>query len=474
MENNVHLLDGETIVAIDLVENTRPANFLDPVEALCRLCGVSDPANIGRNGPINASASCETSTDEALKKYETLFGRDSLYAALMLADAYPNLLQATVVRLAELQGTSYRMYAEEEPGRIIHEHRLDDDEVGQEITRTSGWLWPYYGAVDSTPVFVLACQKLYEQDKNVLSEMVTKEDGTVTTIEEACAAALLWTIKKLETSDLFFIESDPQFEGSITNQTWKDSHDSMTFADGAMPELPLSSVEVQGFAYDAVKFGANYFSDTQLGDRCKEATKKLGEQFKKYYLPPVASSLPCVAMGVGYCDKGEVAPLWISGSNIGHLLRGDLLNDIGRSDVKEKIVDELFSDNLLGAAGIRTLGKNEVRYRPGAYHCGQVWLWESAVFALYLADLGYVDKALALKAKVLEACEIFGGYPEFARGDDDAIAFNTHIVDIVDIDGKSNRIEQPPQQIQGWTVAGVVALQASAQLREDIVLKEAC
>jgi hypothetical protein len=72
---------------------------------------------------------------------------------------------------------------------------------------------------------------------------------------------------------------------------------------------------------------------------------------------------------------------------------------------------------------------------------------------------GFVDEGRDLFHRVLRTCEAYGGYPEFARGDsrEDSI-FNTRVVDIVDSIGRPNRIEQPPQQIQAWTVAAYIAI----------------
>ena len=47
-----------------------------------------------------------------------------------------------------------------------------------------------------------------------------------------------------------------------------------------------------------------------------------------------------------------------------------------------------------------------------------------------------------------------GGFPEFLRGDGDVPTVNVHTID-VEIDGMPNRLEQPPQAIQGWTVTRV-------------------
>lgn len=60
-----------------------------------------------------------------------------------------------------------------------------------------------------------------------------------------------------------------------------------------------------------------------------------------------------------------------------------------------------------------------------------------------------------LDARVLRACALVGGFPEFFRGDEDgSIRVNGETVDVV-VDGVFNRLEQPPQANQGWTATRV-------------------
>jgi hypothetical protein len=68
---------------------------------------------------------------------------------------------------------------------------------------------------------------------------------------------------------------------------------------------------------------------------------------------------------------------------------------------------------------------------------------------------GALAAADELDRRTLAACAQVGGFPEFFRGEPDGqIAVNTATVDAI-VDGQPNRLEQPPQADQGWTVTRI-------------------
>lgn len=82
--------------------------------------------------------------------FMTLFGRDSLWASLMALPVDPSLALGTLQTLADRQGSVVDPLSEEEPGKILHEVRLD---VSSGLAL--GWKSVYYGCVDATPLFLL-------------------------------------------------------------------------------------------------------------------------------------------------------------------------------------------------------------------------------------------------------------------------------------------------------------------------------
>lgn len=89
-------------------------------------------------------------------RFHALFGRDSLICSLQVLPARPEVAAATLCALAALQGRTQDADTDEEPGKILHEHR----------PQAPDWLverdWPvcdgallYYGSADSTLWFLV-------------------------------------------------------------------------------------------------------------------------------------------------------------------------------------------------------------------------------------------------------------------------------------------------------------------------------
>jgi glycogen debranching enzyme len=123
------------------------------------------------------------------------------------------------------------------------------------------------------------------------------------------------------------------------------------------------------------------------------------------------------------------------------------------------MIIQLFSPEMLNVSGIRTLATDEVRFRPGAYHNGSVWLWDTYYIAEGLRYHGYYGLATHLANKVHTVINVTQKFPEYVRGDDlPTPTINPRIIDVYDeTAGRTNRIEQPPQEVQAWSVAADIA-----------------
>src|SRR5438874_13405574 len=82
--------------------------------------------------------------------YVAPFGRDALITALQLLPFEPELARGTLRYLARMQGTVDDAFTDQEPGKILHEHRRGAMATCREIP-----FIPYYGSVDATPLFVM-------------------------------------------------------------------------------------------------------------------------------------------------------------------------------------------------------------------------------------------------------------------------------------------------------------------------------
>jgi hypothetical protein len=83
------------------------------------------------------------------------------------------------------------------------------------------------------------------------------------------------------------------------------------------------------------------------------------------------------------------------------------------------------------------------------------------LISIGLEQRGFFDEAQELRRRLASFCRATHRFPEFVAGGEPGDALLTkRIVDVYDTDnGRSNRIEQPPQEIVCWTVAAMVAVE---------------
>jgi glycogen debranching enzyme len=426
--NGVKLLPGERLERIQELEIVDPPAMPDPLHELGKLARVERPEEIGQNGPLIAARTTDANAGEsALRLFEIVYGRDSLVAALFVGDLFPLLREATVLYLAHHQGKGYDARREEEPGRIAHMIRNPN--------RDTNLGYPYYGSVDATPHFISAAIDAIKARPPFEAE-----------IRHALDAAVAWLLRRLASDELGLLSYQRVNPLGIANQVWKDSWDSMSHADGTVANhaAPVASLEAQALAYDALVD----VDELHAADRLARAVEKqfwLGDFY---------------AIGVDRDPAtGAPRPLATRASNMGWLLRSRLLD--GREDRQRRIVELLFSDEFLAESGVRTLSKGEVRFRPRSYHNGPVWPHDNYLISLGLERRGFVDEAQELRRRIASFCRATHRFPEFVAGGDPGDAlFTKRIVDVYDsVNDRSNRIEQPPQEIVCWTVTAMVAIE---------------
>jgi glycogen debranching enzyme len=143
-----------------------------------------------------------------------------------------------------------------------------------------------------------------------------------------------------------------------------------------------------------------------------------------------------------------------------------LLDRPEHAERRQRIADLLLSDEFLAAGGIRTLSAREERFRTRAYHNGNVWGYDNYLISLGMARRGFGDEAQELQRRLAVSCRATHRFPEFvAGGEPGSELIAKRIVDVYDSrNERVNRVEQPPQEIQGWTVAAMVAIESSPAL----------
>lgn len=471
------LLKGERIKSIS-VHSLRPgAKRLSSLQQMLRLTGAKRSSQIGRRPSIAATALEHSglTTPEHLRLFETIFGRDSLRVAIDLISTYPKLARTTVLALAELQGVAFYKEREEEPGRIVHEARDPDDLLARHISEHRGWHWPYYGSVDATPEFVRTLVAYVQTGKyDFLKKSYQARDGRRKTIADALDAAIAWILYRLDENAEGILEYKSILPHGIENQVWKDSWDAYHHADGTIAnhDQGIASIEVQVTAYDALLEAADLYEDV-LGNSAKALmlrgrAKRLKKAILTYFWTRQKGGY--FVLGTDRDLAGNLRQMKIRTSNMGHALNSRLLED-DTKDSQEKVhalVSQLWSPQMLNVSGIRTLASDEIRFRPGAYHNGSVWLWDTHHIAKGLRRHGFVHKADELDKRILNAVNTLRCFPEYVRGDDGRKpSINTMTVIIEDTKyHKENQVEQPPQEVQAWTVAAILATQKRLQRRK--------
>ncbi len=350
------------------------------------------------------------------------FGRDSLLTSMFLLRFYTEPTEATVRHLARYQATETDSYRAATPGKIMHELRFG------ELSRTGKVPFgPYYGTIDSTSLYLMLLGELLES--GLLAEpngegiaVVPPRSRNQRPVNRqliACELRSAWeaAVKWIDTYGDADGDGLQEYAGSpagsglgLPIQSWKDSDDSMSHADGLLADGPICPCEVQGYAYAAMLAGARLYEfvgEDSLAARQREAASELQDRFHRAFW---IDDLGTYAMAL----DGRKRPLAVKSSNVGHLL----WTGIVPTSHAERVRDSLFSDELWTGWGFRTLGSRERRYNPLSYHNGSVWPHDTAIAAAGLARYGFRDEARRIRFALfdLAASQADWRLPELVAG----------------------------------------------------------
>jgi glycogen debranching enzyme len=326
------------------------------------------------------------------------FGRDGLITARQMLMVEPRLARGVLGYLANHQAVGNDPAHDEEPGKILHESRLGEMAALGEVPFSR-----YYGAVDSTPLFLmLAGDYLCRSD----------DQDFIASLLPALESAMAWIHSAEARSSDGFLRYLRTAEGGLRNQGWKDSDDSIHHADGRLAEGSIALCEVQAYAYGARRSLATIFA--HFGRASEAATlleeaERLRERFNAAFWTPANESY-AIAL------DGEGKPCVVRASNAGHCL----LTGIATPAAAAAIARQLMAPTSFNGWGVRTLDERESRYNPMSYHNGSVWPHDNALIGMGLARYGYRSEALQIltglfeTASVVPLCrlpELFCGFP---------------------------------------------------------------
>jgi glycogen debranching enzyme len=330
-----------------------------------------------------------------LPRFNKLFGRDSIISSWQLLDYDVSIAKSTLEILSELQGKEIDDLKEEEPGKILHETDLVHEKHSHR-----NWPFPYYGSIDSTPLYLILFYFYFEKtkDKNFIEKYWAN-------IEKA----IDWIFDYGDKDKNLFIEYEKKNPEGLDNQGWKDS-------GGFKIKPPVEIVEVQGYEYLALE-GTAYLAETLNKDhsfiqKLKERAGNLKEKFNQEFWIEDEKFFALALDG----DKKQVKKIT---SNPGHLLFTGIIEE----DKINFIVKRLFKDDMWTPYGIRTHSILEKDFDPLSYHLGSVWPHDNWIIAQGLKKLGYQKEYDKIKEAIIWAYEEIGYLPEYYAVLDDKIIF---------------------------------------------------
>ncbi|MGQ9572449.1 MAG: amylo-alpha-1,6-glucosidase [Dehalococcoidia bacterium] len=328
--------------------------------------------------------------------YDAFFGRDSAIVAMQTLAYKPDIARHCLKMLARWQGKNSDPWRDEEPGKILHEWRQD------EMTATGILPFsPYYGSVDSTPLFLMLAGEYYAwtADLELLREL-----------EPNIRAALDWINGPADMDGDGYVEYEARSVAGLVNQGWKDSSDAIVNADGTLAKPPIALVEVQGYVYAAKKKLAPVFAalgDQQLAQQLTREAVRLEQRFNRDFWSKESKFLALALDG----DNQQVTTIT---SNPGQAL----WTGIVRQPLAAAVVDVLMRNDMFSGWGIRTLSATSSRFNPLGYHLGTVWPHDNSIIAMGFKKYGFEDELNEVATALFDAARAFPYYrlPELFAG----------------------------------------------------------
>jgi glycogen debranching enzyme len=329
--------------------------------------------------------------------FQTLFGRDSLITSYQSIHIVPELAATTLDELASQQGMRSDDFRDEDPGKILHELRFGELTAFKERPHS-----PYYGSADGTMLFLILLDEY---------ERFTGDTDRVRRLEPNARAALAWIDEYGDRDGDGYVEYERRnTESGLENQCWKDSWNSILFADGTLAKLPRATCELQGYVYDArrrcARLAREVWDDDALAAKLERQADELKKAFNRDYW---LEDRHYYALAL----DGDKKPVDALTSNIGHLLWSGIVEDDRAGDV----VGHLLGPRLFSGWGVRTMAEGDGGYNPIGYHQGTVWPHDNSLIAKGLRRYGYDEEAATISFGILEAAQYFlGRLPETFAG----------------------------------------------------------
>jgi glycogen debranching enzyme len=337
--------------------------------------------------------------------FMTVFGRDSLITAYETMPFHQEMGQATLEALAALQSTEWDNFRDAEPGKIMHELRRGTLAHLGRIPHT-----PYYGTHDATMLWLIVLDEY---------QRWTGDTHFVKRMEDHARAALAWLEGPADLDGDGYVEYRKRSDSdkALDNHCWKDSDDSILFADGRKAEPPIATCELQGYAYDArlrtARLMREVWRDGETADRLERDAAVLKRRFNRDFWIARRGHFALALDG----EKNQVDAMT---SNSGHLLWSGIVDDRRAGAV----VRRLLRDDMFSGWGIRSMSADDAGYNPLEYHNGTVWPHDTAIAAEGMRRYWFRDEAGKVCTALLQAAtafshqlpEVFAGFARDPTG----------------------------------------------------------
>jgi glycogen debranching enzyme len=315
----------------------------------------------------------------------TLFGRDTLVTSLMARLLGRWHVEGALDALGATQARERNADRDEEPGKIVHELRHGELAHFHKIPHT-----PYYGTSDAPSLFVLALWSAYRWSGD--RELLQKHLPTA-------EAALRWCEERGDEDGDGLLEYRTKSKRGYRNQGWKDAEDAIVHEDGTLAELPIATVELQGYWYAARLAMAELLETigrTDPAEALREKARRLRALVEARYWMEDAG---CYALALDEKKR----PVRSIASNSGHLLWCGLPSP----ERAARVARRLLATDMFTGYGVRTLSAAHRKYNPLSYQIGSVWPHDTALFAAGLARYELWGEASRVLKAILDAAAMF-------------------------------------------------------------------
>ena len=313
--------------------------------------------------------------------FNTVFGRDGIITAMLMLWFDASIARGVLKHLADRQARVRDPSSDAEPGKILHERRECETAMLGEVPFRC-----YYGAVDSTPLFIMLAGMYYRR---------TGDAATIRELWPNITAALRWCDVFGDRDGDGFVEYHRETKSGLANQGWKDSHDSIFHAGADLARGPIALVEVQGYVYAAKVEAAELakaFGDDELAARLAREAAALKQKFNEVFWVEGLGAY-------GLALDGRKKLCEVRSSNIGHALFCGIVDP----EKAEGVRSALMNRSAFSGWGVRTIAAGEARYNPMSYHNGSIWPHDNAIIALGLTRYGFRADANRIFEAIFDA-----------------------------------------------------------------------